>query len=156
MTAAARTKVTFQREWFLHLMPEFPPLFLEHYEEIALDQDKMELSPAWMQYVNLESSGVLHVLTMRVDGKLAGYFFNLCYPHLHYNKVLCSFSDMFFISKKYRSAWRYVRMYIENEKMLKGLKVQKIFVMTKEHKDFTPVMKRLKYKFIERIFSKWI
>lgn len=154
--AAPSTEITYQREWFIKIMPELPALFLKHYDEIALDKNKMELDPAWIQYVNLESAGVLHVLTMRVDGVLAGYYFNLVYPHLHYSKILCSFGDMFFIDKKYRTPWRYVKLFVENEKFLRSIGTKKVFVMTKVHRDFRPVMKRLKYRFIERIFSKWI
>lgn len=148
--------ITFQKEWFLTLMPELPTLFLEHYEEIALDKEHMVLNPGWKQYVNLETAGVLHILTARDEGKLIGYHFNLCYPHLHYSDVLCSFSDMFFMLPLYRKGYTGVNMFIANEKMLKELGVKKMFVMTKVHKDMRPVMKRLKYKFIERIFSKWI
>lgn len=149
-------EITFQKEWFYSLMTELPALFFAHYDEIALDKGRMELSPAWKQYINLETSGVLHILTARADGKLVGYHFNLVYPHLHYSQVLCSFSDMFFLAPQFRRGWTGVKMFTENEKMLRELGVQKMFVMTKDHKDVTAVMKRLKYKFIERIFSKWL
>ncbi len=149
--------ITYQREWFIHVMKELPPLFLAHYDEIALDKKHMQLNPHWEQFVNLEANKILHVLTARTaENKLVGYSFNLVYPHLHYCNVLCSFTDMFFLDKSVRSGWEYLRMYRANEKLLRGLGVKKIFVMTKAHKDFRPVMKRLKYKFIERIFSKWI
>ena len=148
--------ITFQKEFFLTLMPELPPLFLAHYEEVALDKEHMVLQPAWKQYINLETAGVLHILTVRRDGRLIGYHFNLCYPHLHYADVLCSFSDMFFLRPEYRKGWLGVKMFIENEKMLKTLGVKKMFVMTKVHIDVRKIMKRLNYTFIERIFSKWI
>lgn len=138
-------------------MPEFPPLFCAHYDEIALDKDRMELSPAWKQYVNLEYSGVLHILTVRDSGKLVGYHFNLVYPHLHYSAVLCSFSDMFYLAKPYRKGgWGYIKFFAANEEMLRSMGVKKLFVMTKLHKSMLAVMKRLKYVPIEYIFSKWL
>lgn len=153
----ARVKITFQKELFLEVMPEFPELFMAHYDEIALDKAQMPLNPAWKQYVNLESAGVLHVLTMRADGKLVGYFFNLAYPHLHYSDILCSFSDMFYIARGYRrGGWGYIKMLLANEAMLRDIGVQKIFVMTKIHKSMVAVMKRLKYTAIEYINSKWL
>ena len=138
-------------------MHEFPPVFLAHYDEIALDKERMPLHPAWKQYVNLEYAGVLHVLTARDAGRLVGYHFSLVYPHLHYADVLCSFSDMFYLEKGYRAGgWGYIKFFLANEDMLRTLGVKKMFVMTKIHKSMVAVMKRLKYTAIEYINSKWL
>lgn len=135
-------------------MPELPALFQEHYDEVALDKENMKLNPAWGRYIELELSGILHILTVRKDGGLIGYHFNLVYPHLHYADVLCSFSDMFFLRRDCRRGFAGVKLFLENEKMLRALGVRKCFVMTKVHVDVRKIMKRLKYKFIERIFAK--
>lgn len=158
MTLAAKNKdkLDFNKESFFAIMGELPPIFLEHYKEIALDQGRMPLQPAWQRYIELEQSDILHILTVRHKGRLVGYHFNFVYPHMHYASTLCSFSDMFFILPQYRQGFNGIKFFIENEKMLKVIGVKKMFVMTKVHKEVQPVMKRLKYKFIERIFSKWI
>ena len=149
-------EITYQKEFFYYIMPELPALFMAHYDEVALDKEHMALSPAWKQYINLETAGVLHILTVRAGGELVGYFFNLVYPHLHYSDVLCSFSDMFFMRPQYRKGWRGVKLFIENEKMLKALGVKKLFIMTKIHIDVIKIIERLRYKTIEYVHSGWI
>ena len=63
---------------------------------------------------------------------------------------------MFFMVESYRKGWAGIKLFTENEKMLKQLGVKKLFVMTKIHRDVTKIMQRLKYQAIEYIHSKWI
>jgi hypothetical protein len=148
--------ITYQREFFVAIMHELPLLFLEHYEDVALDKERMELDPAWGEYLKLEQQGLLFIFTVRHNKELIGYHFNVVHPHLHYKSVLCSFSDMFFLKKDYRKGFTGFTFFRKNEIMLRGLGVKKIFVMSKVHRDMTVLLKKLKYTLIEYIHSKWI
>lgn len=135
-------------------MPELPTLFTEHWKEVALDKDIIELDPDWQGYVLLEVRGILHIITARANGKLIGYYFALVMPNLHYKAVKMSWSDIFFILPEYRRGLTGLKLFTETEKMLKSLGVRKSYVMTKVHLPITIIMKRMAYRFIERIYAK--
>ena len=64
--------ITYQKERFIEIMKELPPLFVQHYDEIALDKEHMLLEPAWQAYVNLDMQGALIITTARNNGILIG------------------------------------------------------------------------------------
>lgn len=146
--------ITYQKEWFSKIMPELPEIFLEHWKEVGLDRDKVPLDPDWNRYVFMEAQGFLHVTTARDDGRLIGYYVAIIMPHLHYKTSLTAFSDIFYLRPEYRFGLTGYRLFTETEKYLKLLHVQKSYVMTKAHLPINIIMKRLKYKLIERIFTK--
>ena len=149
--------ITFQKELFKDIMHELPPLFAMHYDEVALDKHAIQLNPAWSQYLAMDSNGVLNIVTVRNGLELIGYYFAIVWPHLHYAQSLTAHSDMFWVKPDYRkelNGFIYVELFRHVEKMLKGMGVQKHYVMTKVHKDASILMKRLGYKFIEKIFTR--
>ncbi len=151
--------LTFQKESFTAIMPELPEIFCRHWEEIALDKTAIKLDPDWERYMAFDASGVLHMLTVREDKKLVGYYLALVMPHLHYKSSLTAFSDIFYILPEHRRSGRGLKnagykMFEEVEKMLREAGVQKSYVMTKVHLPITMLMKRLKYRFIERTYTK--
>lgn len=145
--------VTFQKELFIRLMPELPEIFLEHHEEI--EEDHVDpLDPDWPRYMHMEMAGQLHIMTMRADGYLAGYYFAVVVPNLHHKTRLCAYSDMFFVRKDFRMGWYGYRLLAETDKMLATLGVKKSYLVTKEEHPITILLKRLKYVLAERIYTK--
>lgn len=147
-------KITFQKEPFTGLIPELPELWGRHWDEVALDKEAVPLAPDWAGYTELERVGMLHIMTARADGKLIGYYFAIVRPHLHYRHTLHAFSDIFIILPEYRRGLAGYQLFRETEKMLKALGVRKTYVVTKVHIPLKMLMKRLGYRFIERVYSK--
>lgn len=129
-------------------------MFLQHWKEIALDQSVIKLDPDWQRYCLMEVQNQLHIMTVREGTKLIGYYFAIVLPHLHYKSSYTAYSDIFYILPEYRRGLAGYKLFRETEKMLKDLGVQKSYVMTKTHLPITMLMKRLKYRFIERIYTK--
>src|SRR6266576_7312864 len=77
----------FAWERFNQLAHELPPLFHEHWKELALNQDTVKLDPNWDQFNALDVQGILRILTVRMEGRLVGYVFLLFGPHLHYKST---------------------------------------------------------------------
>jgi hypothetical protein len=146
--------VTFQEEAFSSLISELPELWNRHWDEVALDKEAVPLAPDWMGYKELERLGMLHIMTARADGKLIGYYFAFVRPHLHYRHTQHAWSDIFIILPEYRKGLTGYRLFVETEKMLKSLGVRKSYVVTKVHIPLKMLMKRLGYRFIERVYSK--
>lgn len=151
--------ITYQKELFGKIMPELPEIFYAHWQEIALEQKVIKLEPDWNRYVALEINKILHVMTVRDDGILVGYYFGLVMPHLHYKSSLTAWSDLFFVLPSYRAAGNGMvgvgyQLFKEVEKMLKNLGVQRHYVMTKKHLPLNMLMKRLRYKLVEKIYTR--
>ena len=64
----------FALEALAQVKREAEPLLQQHYEEIALNKDKIKLNPDWRAYAELDKINALRVFTARKDGKLMGYF----------------------------------------------------------------------------------
>lgn len=148
--------ITYQKQLFIQIMDELPPLILQHYDEVQVEEKGEPCEVDWQRYINLELAKSLHILTVREDGKLVGYFFNMVFPHLRHAKRLCSWSDVFFIHPAHRRGLVGARLFIENDKMLKSLGVQKNFISFKVHIDLRKLLKRLKYKLTEYVMCRWL
>lgn len=149
-------KFTYQREAFVSIMAELPPLILAHYAEVSVEEKGDEVDVAWQKYLDFEMAKMLHVLTVRADGKLVGYHICIVRHHLRHADRLCAWSDVFFILPEYRRGPAGIKLFTENEKMLAKLGVKKIFTSTKIHIDLQKLMKRLKYKATEQVWTKWV
>src|SRR6266566_6767577 len=101
----------FAWERFNQLAHELPPLFHEHWKELALNQDTVKLDPNWDQFYALDVQGILRILTVRMEGRLIGYVFLLFGPHLHYKSTAWAHCDMFWLDPVYRQGWTGVKMF---------------------------------------------
>lgn len=155
--------ITFQKEPFSALFDELSDVIYPHWEEVALDKEVIPLNPDWEKYFRLEREGALHVLTVRDDGKLVGYYYGLIAGHLHYAQSLTAHTDIFYLAPEYRLGYTAVRLFSEAEKMLRRLGVQKWYIGHKVHStvhgrkktlDMEPLFTRLGFKFIEKHYAK--
>lgn len=144
--------ITFQKELFRKLMWELPPLFIEHDKEVG--EDEGDIDPDWERYCNMELGGQVHVLTIRDDGRLVGYYISVVAPDLHRKYKLNSYSDMFYLRPEYRFGWTGMRLFTETEKMLNALGVRKSYLVTKVKLPVTIFIKRLKYVLVEKVYAK--
>jgi hypothetical protein len=65
--------LTTQVEAWSDVLPEMQEIWPEHYAELALNQDRVPLSPRLDAYAAMERHGVLFVMTLRDAGRLVGY-----------------------------------------------------------------------------------
>lgn len=136
------------------------PLFKRHWREIALHQATVPLDPDWDRYLGMELGGMMHFLTVRVDGVLVGYLFVGVGPHLHYSTTRWAMVDMFWLDPLYRTGWTGVKMFREMEKRLRELGAKVVHVSEKEHfhnpagRAVGVLLKRLGYRPIEIVWAK--
>lgn len=145
--------VKYQVEDWIEALPELRMLFNEHWEEIALDQDAIKLEPDYTTYATLAVQDALHLVTARSDGLIVGYHLSIIKPHLHYKSSLTCFTDVFFLKKDYRKGvigYKLLKFFRDSVKA-KG--VQKVYMGTKLHLDLGPMLERLGFHPIERIYS---
>jgi hypothetical protein len=155
--------ITYQKESFRPLIDELHGIIEIHWEEVALDREAIPLNPWWDKYLRLELEGILHVLTVRDSGRLVGYYFGLVCPHLHYAQSITGHTDIFYLDPEYRTGYTGIKLFIEAEKMLRRLNVQKMYIANKVHStvhgrkqtlDMEPMFTRLGFRFIEKHYAK--
>jgi hypothetical protein len=149
----SRTKVEYQVEQWLDVLTEMRELFDDHWREVALDHDAIKLEPDYLTYEMMARIGMLHLVTARDSGRIVGYHLSLIHPHLHYKSSLTAFTDVFYLRPDYRTGmtgYKLLKFFVTS---VQERKVQKIYMMTKLHRDIGPILERMGFKPIERVYS---
>lgn len=148
--------ITVMPESFEQMLPELMPLLPLHYAELALNQDKVPLSPQYNIYIDSEREGQLLFMVMREAGEMIGYFIGFISPGLHYSTCLTCNMDIFYIHPDKRGH-RYGKALfeaVEAENKRRG--VQRWFVGSKCHKDASWLFQQLGFDRVEVYYSKWL
>lgn len=149
--------ITVQLESFEERLEELKVLLPEHYKELAMDQDKVPLSPSYNTYIGSERDGQLIFMTLRENGIMLGYFIGFISMGLHYNTCLTCKMDIFYIHPSVRGAGLPgLKLFRAVEKELRRRGVQQWFVGCKIKADASALFKRLRFKPVEVYHAKWI
>jgi hypothetical protein len=159
---SGRAPPSYQWEKFTRLFDDrFEDLTKEHWEEVALDKDRVRLDPDWPAYLELEARGQCKVFTVRVQGRLAGYSIWFVRPHLHYKSTLHGMGDVFYLDPEYRQGPTGYLMFVRALAALKALGVVKVGISEKlhmRHKDTTigTIFERLGFEAVEMFYTKML
>lgn len=95
--------LTFHVERLSDVRAEAEPLLKRHWEEIALNKDKVPLDPDWPVYAELEKAGFLLITTARNErGELNGYVADVLHGALHYRSQRVAENDIFWLAPERR------------------------------------------------------
>ena len=146
----------YQQEFLAMVEDDIRPLIQRHWEDIALNKDKIKLNPDWDAYHTLEQAGVLKIFTAREGDLLVGYFVVIIQYNMHYKDHLFASNDVIFLHPDYRKGRTGIKLIQFAEKCLKEDGVSVLAINTKVHKPFDNLMQFLKFSLVERIYSKYI
>ena len=132
---------------------EIEPLLQKHYDEIALNKDIIKLNPDWEGYAKLDAINALRVYTARKDGKLVGYFVVIVSKSLHYRDHLFANNDIIFLAKSARRGLTGMKLIKYAVEALRAEGITKLHVNTKAHQPFDPILERMGFEEIERVYS---
>ena len=130
---SAPARLEFRWERFNEIAHELPPLFTQHWRELALNRDHIPLAPDWDRYYALDVQGSLRILTARDSGRLVGYVFLLVGPHLHYATTLWAHVDMFWLDPLYRQGWTGVRFLSTLVRDARAMNAKNLTITVKLH-----------------------
>lgn len=150
------TRVNYQQEFLVQVENDIRPLLEEHWQEIALNRDKIKLNPDWEMYHYLESKDLLKIFTAREGDKLVGYFVVVTSYNLHYKDHIFAVNDVIYLHPDYRKGRTGIKLIQFAEKCLQQDGVSVLTINTKVHRPFDVVMKFLGFGLIERVYSKYI
>lgn len=149
--------ITCHVESFTDRIEELKHIIPMHYEELALNKDKVPLSPQWDVYKQRDAAGQCLFMVMREAGEMIGYFIGFISPGLHYSTCLTCTMDIFYIRPDKRgSGLPGIKLFKAVEAELKRRGVDRWFVGSKTKADASALFERLKFDRVEVYYSKWI
>ncbi|MAF04957.1 MULTISPECIES: GNAT family N-acetyltransferase [unclassified Herbaspirillum] len=148
--------ITIHVESFEERLEELKVLLPAHYEELALNQDKVPLSPQYEEYIRRERLGGLIFVTLRDAGEMVGYFIGFIAPGLHYSTCLTCTMDIFYVRQDKRKGGAGLRMFRFVEQELRRRGVQRWFMGSKCHADASALFERIEATRVEIYYSKWL
>lgn len=147
--------ITLQVERWADVKPEeCEPLFAIHWEEVARDKEKIKLEVDREKYTECERLGKFHLVTLRDDGKLVGYFAGFIDTHPHYKSTLFFSTDVYFILPEYRQTRWPLKMFLFMEDSLRLKGVKKMVTITKVHQDHSRLFEWLGWTLTEKVYTK--
>jgi len=148
--------MNYQIESIKDLKNEIQPLIEKHWEEIALNQDKVKLNPDWNTYYKIEDLGMLRCYTARVDSTLVGYFCVIVNKHLHYADTSMAMCDVLYIAPARRRGRAGIGLIKFAERNLSAGGTSVLYMNTKDHAPFDNLLIKLGFSLAERTYSKYI
>ena len=141
----------------LEYLEDAKELLKEHWEELALNKDKVFLKPDAVKYKALQDAGVIHNIVVYKENKVVGYSVLIVQPHLHYADDLFAYVDVVYVDKKHRQSSVGAKLLIATEKLAKDLKAT---VITHHAKPYVPMiikpLEKLGYTLYEQIYGKYL
>ena len=131
-------------------------LLEDHWEEIAMYKDKIVFDPDYDKYFQMDELAQLHIVTVRDEGVLVGYFISFVSPHPHYRNDLFASNDILFIKKEYRGSTVAYRMFKFAKKELKSLGVSVMLISMKAEFPFEELCEGLGMDKHEITYSEYI
>lgn len=151
-----RPPVTFQVERWATYVVDAPPLWRNHYKEVALNQAEIPLDMDLERYAKLDELDMLHIVTARTDGALVGYFTGIVTPHLHYKSTLHCLVDLYWLDPLWRRGTTALKLFGTAHRSLKERGVVKVMSGTKLHSglDMSRLFEFMDYSLAEKQYTK--
>jgi GNAT superfamily N-acetyltransferase len=146
----------FQQEFLCQVESECQSLIEAHWEDIALHKDRISLNPDWDLYHEAEDVGKLKIFTARSCGVLVGYFVVFVSYNPHYKDHLFATNDVIYLHKDFRKGLVGLKLIKFAETCLRADGVSVLLINTKVHQPFDPILDRLNFNLIERVYSKYL
>lgn len=148
--------LTAQTEFYAECLPELKECYPLHWEELALDKDRVPLDPDYALYDALNDSGSLMLVTLRQAGSLVGYFIGFVKTGLHYASCLTLTMDIYWTHPAIRGGTAALRLFrcVLAEAKRRG--ASRVFFGSKLHQDSGRLFKALGFKPVETWYSKML
>lgn len=148
--------IIFMAESFADNFESLKPMFELHFQELALNKDKVPLDPQYDFYLEAEARGEVMFVVGRERGKIIGYFIGFVRPGLHYQTCMTLHLDIFWIHPEHRGKAAGFQLFKVVEQEAKNRGVQRMFVGSKVHKDASFLFEKLGYEKVEVYYSAWL
>lgn len=129
-------------------------LFVEHWDEIALNKTLMALKPDYSRYYAMEQQDALIILGAFQDGELVGYSVNFVINHLHYADLRIASNDLLFVHPAHRKGRLGLHLIKRTEEAAQRRGAQMMLWHAKPNTALNEIMPRLGYGVQDVIYSR--
>lgn len=145
-------------------MENLKGFFPDHWNELALNKDKVPLDPQYQVYLDRENLGQVMFICGREKGRIIAYFVGFVTPALHYQTCLTLQMDIFYLAPEYRDGDSLseveadmVCMDLFQAVKAEGIRrgVKRAFYGSKLHKDASRLFEELGMVEVERYYSEY-
>ena len=148
----AGMSVTYQKERFIDIMAELPPLFVAHDHEVHTEKEALPLNPHWAGYLTSEQRGSLHIVTARDNGKLVGYVFLFVNLSFQISRLI-AITDLIYLAPEYRRGFEGVKMLKKAKEMARSLDAVKLYLIAHGSEGLERVFSRLGASKAETVYA---
>lgn len=148
--------IRFSVETYDDVIDEIKPLLDWHWEEVAIYKDKIKFKADYSKYEDMQDSGHLHIVTVRDEDMLVGYFISFLMDHPHYSDHKYALNDILYLHPDYRHADVACGMFEYAEKDLKSKGVSVMVVHMKTQFPFKTLCEVQGFEMAEYNYSKYI
>ena len=139
-------------------LKEAEQLLQTHWEELALNKDRVKLNPDVAKYSMLQELGMLYnIVVYNKEDEIVGYSVILSQPHVHYKDSVYASVDVIYVDPKHRNSSLGARLLLETEKVAKA---KGAHVLIHHAKPYVPMiikpLEKLGYSLYEHIYGKYI
>lgn len=149
--------VSFQVERFADFIGEAAPLLQRHWEELALNKERVPLRIDHLRYAALEDRGQHLICTARAGSRLIGYAAYFVEPHgpINYTGKQWAESNVFWLHPEFRVGRTALKLLLFAEEELRRRSTFIMRTRTKiEHPAAGRMLEHLGHKPIETVYSK--
>lgn len=143
----------FNVEKFADCFEDMKTLFEKHWEEVALNKNKIKLNPDYDKYLAMEELGMISLITVRNNNEIVGYSIDILSPHLHYKDHIFALNDVIFLSPEYRAGRTALKLLLHVQEHLKSLGTSVHVLHMKTAHKFTGLAKMAGYNNSEETWS---
>jgi len=136
------------------LIGELNPIIEAHKDEVA--SFDLPLCVNWQAYDKLQEAGHLKLFVARDEGIIVGYCSCFIHSNMHYSTSLQCFVDAVYLDPEYRGKMLGIKLFRHVEDIMTSSGIDIIQYHVKVQHDFSPVLSRLGYAFVEKIMAKRI
>ena len=133
-------------------------ILYRHWEELAVNRDKIPLSPDKERYCQLQDIGVIkNIVVYNENNEVVGYSILLIQPALHYSCDTFAHVDVIYVDKLYRASSLGARLLLATEHIAKENGASVILHHAKPNVPMIiKPLEKLNYKLYEFIYGKYL
>jgi ribosomal protein S18 acetylase RimI-like enzyme len=133
-------------------------ILYRHWEELAVNKEKVLLSPDKKRYCELQNLGFIkNIVIYNENEEIIGYSILVIQPALHYSCDIFAYVDVIYIDKQYRASSLGARLLLVTENIAKENGASVILHHAKPNVPMIiKPLEKLNYKLYEFIYGKYL
>lgn len=133
---------------------DFQAMSSRHWQDVALNKDRIKLNVNWDYYDALASGDLLQCVSARLNHKLIGYHVGFVLENPHYQGYKMGQTDVYYLLPEHREGMLGMQLFQEVERCYRAAGCIKMISITKLKRDISPLFEKLGWTMAEKTYTK--